>query len=365
MPQRGSQVSVRTPTCVVRARGDRVIFRATVAGGGSATIEVEEGVAGVEDNRGASVLLSKGQRIEVDLAGLHEATAAPTPVQARKNDFMALMRRELGFELGREADFAAAARESRRAEHELGRVLTGSDGVRVRAEEFVVRPASNRVSLVVLNGRSDGLSYFNWDGTFDIALPRNLEPVFSGLRGQAGTATPWTLTDFATTRSNGSSSLVERGAGGHQVDVNGNADALDDVGTGVYFRTIFDRWGLYADGTLKRGFSGVALQSFNDGVASTTNDPLTGAALGAALPVVVINTSFPDAASARSSTLESYADGTSITREKLYLEFRGGVTPRAGFGDPAKGFEELTRFGATTIRITMPSNASAATELVP
>lgn len=365
MPERGAQVSVRTPTCVVRARGDRVIFRATVAGGGSATIEVEEGVAGVEDNRGASVLLSKGQRVEVDLAGLHEPTAAPTPVQARKNDFMALMRRELGFELGRDQDFAAAARESRRAEHELGRVLTGSDGKRVRVEEFVVRPAANRVSLVVLNGRPDGLSYFNWDGTFDTALPRNLEAVFANLRGKAGAATAWTLTDFTTTRSNGNSSLVERASGGHQVDVNANADPLDDVGTGVYFKTIFDRWGLYANGKLKRGFTGVALRSFNDGVASTTNDPLTGAALGAALPVVVINTSYPDAASARSVKLESYGDGTSITREKLYLEFGGGAAGRASYGDPAKGFEELTKFGGTTIRLTMPANASGVTGLVP
>ncbi|MBI5246673.1 MAG: FecR domain-containing protein [Elusimicrobia bacterium] len=362
----GRSVSVRTPTCVVRARGDRVVFRATVAGGGSATIEVAEGTAGVEDNRGASVLLTKGERIEVDLAGLHAPTAAPTPVQARKNDLLAIMRRELGFELGRDADFAAAARESRRSERELGRALVDADGLRVRVEEYVVRPSADRLALVVMNGRSDGLSYWSWAGTFDRALPLNLEPVFAGLALSGSAATPWTVTDYAATIANAASSLVERGSGGHQVDVNGNADPLDDVaGGGAAFKTIFDRWGLYADGRLKRGYTGVALQSYNDQTASTTNDPLTGAALAGALPVVVLSNSFPDAASARRVYLESYGDGTSITREELAVEFGGGVAPRASFGSTDRNMELRYSYSGKTIRIVLPSNAPAVTRQIP
>jgi hypothetical protein len=358
---RGRSVSVRTPTCVVRARGERVLVRVTVAGGGSTTVEVEEGVAGVEDNRGASVILRRDQRIEVDLAGVHEPTAAPTPVQARKTDFMALMRRELGFELGRDADFAAASREARRAEREMGRLLTDADGKRVRVEEYVVRPTGTRLALVVMNGRADGLSYYSWDGTFDVALPRNLEPVLAGLAGGAA-ATAWTVTDFTMTRADGRGALIEKGSGGHQVDLNGNADPLDDVaGGGTAFRTVYDRFGVYADGVLKRGFTGVALQAYSDAAASTTNDPLTGALLGAALPVSVISTTFPDGASARQVRLETYGDGTSLVRETLSLEFGGGAGPRAGFGSPDRNAEDRTTFGGRTIRIVLPSNAAGAT----
>lgn len=361
----GRSVSVRTPTCVVRARGDRVTARITVAGGGNALIEIIEGVAGVEDNRGASVILRAGQRVSVDLAGVHEPTAAPTPVQARKIDFMAAMRRELGFELGRDADFAAASREARRGEREIGRVLVDADGRRVRVEEYVVRPSVTRLALVVMNGRPDGLSYYAWDGTFDRALPRNLEPVFAGLAGSAS-PTGWTATDFTATWAGGGASLAERGSGGHQVDLNANADPLDDVaGGGAAFRTVFDRYGVYANGVLKRGFTGANLQTYADAAASTTNDPLTGAALGAALPVVVINTTFPDAASARRVTRESYGDGTTITREEMALEFGGGVAPRASYGSPDRNREQRITVGGAVIRVVMPSGAVAATRQVP
>lgn len=361
----GRAVSVRTLTCVVRARGNLVVLRLIVAGGGNATIEVEQGVADVEDNRGRSLILSAGQHIAVDLAGLHEATAALTPVQARKTDFLEMMRRELGFELGRGADFEAASREARREEHVLGHALSDADGRRVRVEEYVVRPASNRLAHVVMNGRAEGLSYYSWAGIFDIALPRNLEPVFAGLAGTP-TATPWTVTDFVATRSNERDTFVERGAGGHQVDVNGNINAFDDVaGGGTAFRTLFDRYGVYANDVLKRGFTGIALQTYADKVASAANDPLTGAVLGAVLPVVVINTTFPDAASARRVTFESYGDGTSITREELSLEFGGGTAPRSSLGSTDMNVEEHVSFGGATIRIVMPSAAAAVTRQVP
>ncbi len=345
----GRVVSVRTPVCVARARGERVIFKLTVAGGGSTTVEVVEGVAGVEDNRGNSMILRKGQSVEVDLAGVHEPTAAPTPVQARKTDFMALMRRELGFELGRDADFAAAAREARRGERELGRVLTDADGRRVRVEEYVVRPAADRVALVVMNGRADGLSYYSWNALFTTVLPTNLEPVFASLGGGAAAA-PWTVSSFATTMADPRGSLVARGEGGHQVDLNGNADPLDDLaGAPTAFRTIFDRFGVYADGVLKREFTGANLQTYADRTIT-------------ALPIVNINTSFPDAASARQQTIEDYADGTKIIRETLALEFGGGAAPRSSFGSPDRNEERRATYGGRTIKVVMPSNAVTALE---
>ena len=386
----GRVVSVRAPTCLVRARGERVSVRVTVAGGGSATVEALSGAVGVEDNRGGALLLREGQRVEVDLAGVREPTKAPTPVQARKTDFLQLMRRELAFELGREGDFEAAARESRREERELGRVTTDSDGNRVRVEEFVVRPSADRVALVVLNGRSDGLSYFSWDGVFDRALPRDLSPVFASIAGSAA-ATPWTLTGYTATRSNGRDSLVERAAGGHQVDVNANADPLDDaavlfdlasdsfVASPAAFKTIFDRFGLYANGTLKRGFTGANLQTYADATTSSTNDPLTGAALPAALPIVVTNRTLPDAAAARRSTLESYGDGTEVRADDLAVTpFGAGTAPRSAIGDAVsgpglsralldRGYEQkLSATGfSSPIRIVMPARALVVTGQLP
>jgi hypothetical protein len=79
----------------------------------------------------------------------------------------------------------------------------------------------------------------------------------------------------------------------------------------------------------------------------------------------VINTTFPDAASARRTTLESYGDGTSITREQLSLEFGGGVAPRASFGSPDANVEQRITFGAAVIRVVMPSNAASVTRQVP
>lgn len=361
----GRTVSVRTPTCLVRARGERVTLRVTVGGGGGTVVEVEKGVAGVEDNKGRSVQVAAGQRIDVDLAGVHEPSAAPSPAQARRNDFLEMMRRELGFELARASDFDAAARETRREEHQLGRVLTDSDGRRVRVEEYVVRPAANRLSLVVMNGRPQGLSYYAWKATFDSALPVGLQAVFAGLRGGAS-ASPWTVTDFTATLSDGTNSLVEAGSGGHQADVNANGDPLDDVaGGGTAFRTLFDRFGLYANGVLKRGWSGVNITGYADATASSLNDPLTGAALGAALPVVVINTTFPDAGAARRSTLESYGDGTSILREQLSLEFGGGTAPRSSLGSPDLNDERRASFGGASIRVVLPSAAADVTRQLP
>ena len=197
------------------------------------------------------------------------------------------------------------------------------------------------------------------------------------------------MTSYAATRSDGRRTLVERGEGGHQVDVNANADPLDDVSVvfdpsrdsyvpvaGGVFRTIFDRWGLYADGTLKRGFTGVNLQTYADAAASSTNDPLTGAALGVPLPVVVINQSFPDSSTARRQTLESYGDGTSITREDLAVGADGGSVSRAAFGPASSGatlhqallnwgYEQRISYDGRTIRLLAPARAFVVTGQLP
>jgi hypothetical protein len=290
--------------------------------------------------------------VETDLAGLHEATQTRTPARARRDDFAGRMRREL--ELDRETDAiqTLVSGEMRRAEYELGHVLTDASGAQVRAEEFVVRNSPASFTFVALNGRRGAaMSYYSWKGVFDLALPKNLAPVFAILPGSAGAPAPWTLTAYTATTSNGTDTLVASAAGGHQVDLNHNPDPTDDVSTlfnpatdgfanvagQAVFKVLFDRYGLYADGVLKNGWTGAGIQSQGDVVPATTNDPLTGAALATALPVFTTNTTFPDAGSVRQTVLNSYGDGTSITVDNRAVSPGGGVVSRAAFGSAASG----------------------------
>lgn len=347
----GVTASVRTPTAVVRARAPRTAFRVTVGGGGGTVIEAVLGPVGVEDNRGRAVLLATGERVEADLAGLHEPGRAPTPTQARKIDFSSMMRRELARDLEGDAALDEAARQSRREEHELGRVLTDASGARVRSEEFVVRRSADRLALVALNGRPGLSAHHFWEGTFDRALPRDLAAVFAGLAGSLDAPTAWTLTSYEAVWSNGTDSIAARAAGGHQVDLNANANPGDDL-AGVYdpetdlyrsaaaraaYATLFDRYGLYANGVLKRGWTGANLQTLDDATPSTTNDPLTGALLGTPLPSYTSNVSLPDAGAARRAALEDYSDGTRLTRDDTSFGFGGAAVARDAFGSAASG----------------------------
>ena len=352
----GRPLELRTPTAVSKARSQNAAWRATVGGGGNSVFEVEDGLVGVEDARGGALRLRAGERVEIDLAGLHEPTLAPTPARARREDFAGRMRREL--ELDREPDAIQrfVSGEMRRQEYELGHVLTDASGRQVRAEEFVVRSSPTSFTFVALNGRRGaGLSYYSWTGVFDIALPKNLAPVFAILPGSAGAPAPWTLTGFTSVSSNGIDSLVASAAGGHQVDLNHNGDPTDDVsslynpGTDSFanvagqavFKVLFDRFGLYSDGVLKNGWSGAGISSPSEYLldAATTIDPLTGAALAIPLSPFTTNTTFPDSGSVRQIVYTSYQDaaGTSITIDNRAVSPGGGTVSRAGFGDATSG----------------------------
>ena len=353
---RSAAVQVRVPTGLVRVRSAGAELRFAVTGGGASAIEALRGSAGIEDDRGRTLLLREGERVELDSAGLHEPLEAAAPRERKKLDARALARRELALDAARDADFAFAARESRRQERELGRVLLDPDGRRVRVEEFVVRPAADRLVLVTLNGRASGLSYLSFDARFDRALPRDLSPVLAALSTFKTEAAPWTLESFVETLSNGRDSLVERADGGHQVDLNANADPTDDVaGQAAAFTTLFDRFGLYSNGQLKRGWTGANLQTYADATPAANNDPITGAALGAPLPAVTLNESFPDAGAARRESREDYGDGSELVRDDTALFGPEGGAGRRG--DPlGAGLERRLRaseFGGREIRLLM------------
>jgi len=367
----GRPLEVRTPTATGRTRSEAAAWRALVGGGGNSVFEIESGLVAVEDSRGASLRLRDGERVEADLAGLHEPETVPTPARARREDFAGRMRRELALDRETDAPQRLVAGEVRRTEYELGRALTDAAGLRVRAEEFVVRTGPASFSIVALNGRrGTGLSYFSWSGTFDRALPVNLSGVFAILPGSVDAPAPWTLTSYAAARSNGSDALVVRGVGGHQVDLNHNADPTDDVSvlfdpaTGVFagvagravYKTLFDGSGVYADGVLKRGWTGTNIQSQADAVAALANDPLSGAALTAPLPVFTSNSTFPDAAAARRIDYESYGDGTSIATDNRAVAPGGGVVSGAAFG----GATSAPAFQSALLRSAFETTTSAS-----
>jgi hypothetical protein len=386
-------LELRTPTGVARARSESAAWRATVGGGGSAVFEVEEGLVAVEDLRGGVMRLRAGERVETDLAGLHESTQTPSPARARREDFAGRMRRELALEREADALQAVVSSEQRREQYQLGHVITDASGRQVRAEEFVVRSSPTSFTFVALNGRRGaGLSCYSWTGVFNLPLPKNLAPVFAILPGSAGAPAPWTLTAYTATSSNGVDSLVASAAGGHQVDLNSNTDPLDDVST-IYnpatdgftnvagqpvFKVLFDRYGLYSDGVLKSGLFGANIQSQSDYAAATTNDPLTGAALATALPVFTSNATFPDAGSARQAVLNSYTDGTSVQTDNRAVSPGGGVVSRGAFGGATSGpglqsgflrsaFEQTvaaTEFGGRSIDVLVSARVLCETPVI-
>ena len=97
--------------------------------------------------------------------------------------------------------------------------------------------------------------------------------------------------------------LAEVGLGGHQVDVNHNGvpedavtdlfdaskDTYVDVTGQAVFKTLFDRYALYANDVLKQGSSGTNLQTYSNNPLTLSVDPITSLALPVTLnqPTVV------------------------------------------------------------------------------
>ncbi|MEK9145678.1 MAG: FecR family protein, partial [Elusimicrobiota bacterium] len=151
---------VRTPTTLCSVRGTD--FAVTVGAGGRTQVDLRSGLLGVEDNRGRQTLLRPGESLRVDLRGMANPERSPEPEQARRGDFRSRMRRELALDSSREEPFAAAARETRLAEHQQGRALMDLSGRRARVEEYFLRPRSDQVRLVALNSREGRLAAYSF-----------------------------------------------------------------------------------------------------------------------------------------------------------------------------------------------------------
>lgn len=283
--------AVRTPTAVCSVRGTE--FGIDVGQDGRTSVALFTGQLGVQDNKGNEVLLNPGDRIDVSLTGLGRKENQETKKADESASDRAQIKKEVGLEMNKEQILAAAADEIKQALFQQGKVMTDVNGNRVRIEEYILRPTPTSFKFVVLNERPDRFDYFFRVGQFNTTLPDDLATALRELPGCIGAQCTWWLTGYQTAYSNTQDAVVETVSGGHQVNVNGNGVAGDEVafafdtnkndftrlpgvtecvkngvcadGGTAFFTTLFDTYRLTFNGILHTGwdsnvgnFTGVA-----------------------------------------------------------------------------------------------------------
>ena len=297
---------VRTPTAVCAVRGTQ--FQVDVAASRATLIDVSEGVVSVKTLLGEEIELGDGRtmrsiRVMPDQPlerAAKRAASAPTKTAAAKpaakavapaakivvasrdkeeekestaptsvnDDFKKEVEREVALGLSKEAVQSAAAVEARRAEYQEGKTLIDAFGVRVRLEEYIVRPAADQFKLVALSERADRFDYFYYQARFNQTLPEDLTEATRYLTGKAGPAPSFFITEFETGRSNTRDTVVEIGTGGHLVSAalaadrvayDGQTNTFTNVTAGTSFwSTLFDNYSYKINGTEKFGWQPAA-----------------------------------------------------------------------------------------------------------
>ena len=348
---------VRTPMAVAAVRGTE--FQVEVAGDGTTNIDLYKGLLAVSDHKGGEILLHPHESTRVDMKGLGAQKRAARTAQQRER-FRTAMRQEMTRDAVRQQMQAAAVRELRLADYQQGKSVINVFGQRVRVEEYIVRPQPDQFKLVVLNSAKGSFNYFSYLGTFNTTLPTDLSIALSQLSGTVGAPPTYFLTSFQTARSNTIDSIVEIANGGHPVNVNNNPS--NDPGEAVtsyfnaklnayvaipngtaFYKTLFDNDGFYVDGQLKTGWTGSGIQTYAAGygamspVLATTNDPITGAALAAPLPIASQSSTFPNPNQIHQLIYDSYGDGTFIQWDNYITTDLGQVASPAQFSAATNG----------------------------
>ncbi len=293
---------VRTPTAVCAVRGTQ--FSVDVAASRATLIDVSEGVVGVKTLLGEEIELGDGRTMRsirvlpdqpLERAAERAAAAPPAKAPAPKaapapkiiaavrkpkeqketsaplsvdDEFRKEVEREVALGQSKEAVQAAAAVEARRAEYQEGKTLIDAFGVRVRLEEYVVRPAADQFKLVALSERADRFDYFYYQARFNQDLPADLTAATRHLTGKSGAAPEYFVTEFETGRSNTRDTVIETGIGGHLVNAPLAADRVaydgqtntfttETAGT-AFWTTLFDNYSYKINGTEKFGWQPAA-----------------------------------------------------------------------------------------------------------
>lgn len=375
---------VKTPSAVCAVRGTQFIVGVTP--GRETSVDVTQGVVAVKTLLGEEVELGDNRQMRsirvlpdrpLDLppptggggasgkaaraklaaanAARHAAAVAaapPKPAPEPKAQFMAPssnreefrheVQREVFLGLSREAVQAAAAREARLAEYQEGKTLIDVNGQRVRLEEYVVRPAADTFKLVALNERAASLNFFTYAAQFNTTLPTDLRLATRFLSGTDGTAPPYFVVNYQTTRSNTIDSIQEFGSGGHLVSTTLTADqTVYDPATNLFhtvtagssmWKTLFDNYSYVVDGREKFGWqpaAGTGITSY-DYVAGGINTRILGGgascgAAGCATAGPVTCTSSTCEAAARPG-VTSTPDGTAVLHDQAAITYAGDGT---------------------------------------
>ena len=226
--RRDRRFQVRTPTAVAAVRGTE--FSVDVAAEGVTRVQMFNGLLAVSDNKGNEVLIKDTQSVEVTAQGIGQVAGAARGGERDPRSAREIARREVGLEMTKEEVQAAAALEQKNAVYQEGKALIDVNGMRVRVEEYIVRPDPNQFKLVVLNERTDRFDYFYYKGTFFQTLPDDLSIALRQLPGCIGSQCQYWLTGYETARSNTQDNMLEITSGGHQIDVNNTGQGLNADG---------------------------------------------------------------------------------------------------------------------------------------
>ena len=215
-----TKFEIRTPVAVCSVRGTE--FTVDVAPDGKTEVEVMEGLLGVRkiDGTGEEVPVGAGQRLDI---------TADRPItrdqRSEAGSEANIVRREVSLDMSKEQVQAAAAAEMRLAEYQEGKTMVDVSGLRVRLEEYIVRPAADTFKLVVLNDRDSRFDYFYYQGKFNKSLPTDLSLALNDMSGKLGAAAPeYYLTEYEQVYSNTSDFVKDTGSGGHLVKIVYNSD---------------------------------------------------------------------------------------------------------------------------------------------
>ncbi len=199
--KKNQQFRIKSPVAVASVRGTE--FDTIVEENDKTTFEVTEGVVNVSDleNIGAEVTLFKNQRTSI-MRG--HAPLPPENLKGDKGDQRGDLRqnqdvqkvkemarfearREMGLQQFKEHLQADVSREQRMAQYQDGKTVIDAFGMRVRMEEYIVRPEPKQFSFVTINTRLDNVSYSRYDAWALADLPAkivDINPLFQ----QHGTA---------------------------------------------------------------------------------------------------------------------------------------------------------------------------------
>ncbi|MDI6757084.1 MAG: FecR family protein [Endomicrobiia bacterium] len=349
---RRNKFEVHTPVAVCSVRGTE--FEVIVDDKGDTEIDVIEGLVGVakSDDPAREIALGAGERLEVR----QDAPLSPDDKTESQSDEK-IVRSEVGLGMSKEQVQAAAASEMRMAEYMEGKTLVDAFGKRVRLEEYIMRPAADEFKIVVLNERADRFDYFYYKGKFNKDLPADMSVALADIGGKAAVAPDYYLTGYETGRSNTLDTVKEDASGGHIVDVNNNVDANNNTVTSddvtnyfdpatdtfvnlasgeKYYKSIFDKYDYYINGTKKMWYSGANLQSEDLALWKYAGDTMQS------------KTEWPAGESALYQRISNfYGNGTWEKWDNYIISDEGQIAPTSAFNGITSGKaykEELLRW---------------------